>query len=74
MLNSLWLLFENNKLKRASFEPLENSLEVNVLELLIALDHQYKVQMGTDWLAISPKGYTAPIPTNSVDWWDPESG
>jgi len=46
--------------------------EMTVLDLA-RLFQDKGVQLGSDWLAISPVGHSAPIPTTSIDAW-PDDG
>ena len=73
MLNSLWFEIQGQKITKISFCPIAGGTSINVIELAHLLEDN-QVQLGTDWLAISPKGYKADIPTNSNDWFDPEEG
>lgn len=73
MLNTLWFEIQGQSITKISFSPIEGGTPINVIELAHMLDNN-QVQLGTDWLAISPKGYKQPIPTNSNDWYDPDEG
>lgn len=71
MLNSLWFEIQGQMITKISFRPIEGGTSINVIELAHMLD-SCQVQLGTDWLAIHPKGYQAEIPNTSNDWFDPE--
>jgi len=82
-MNKLCYLIEDNTSKAISFERndlmkfMEGSQgkiqEMTVLDLVKTFQGK-GVQLGTDWLAISPVGYSQPIPTTSLDAWPDDDG
>ena len=67
MLNKIYLGLTHGKVTRISFRPFEGfDQSIDIIEMANLVDAQ--VQLGADWLAISPKGYKQPVPTNSVDY------
>jgi hypothetical protein len=73
MMNSLWFLVEGDTITKFSFRPIEGGRKLDVITLA-SLFGEHQVQLGTDWLAISPNGYKQPIPTNSNDYWPDDGG
>ena len=82
-MNKLCFLVEDNKIKAISFDRneltkyMEGSQakiqEMTVLDL-VQMFQTKGVQLGTDWLSINPIGYSAPIPSTSVDAWPTDGG
>jgi len=82
-MNKLCFLIEDNKVKALGFDRndltkfMEGSQariqEMTVLDLVQMFGNK-GVQLGSDWLSINPQGYSAPIPTTSVDAWPDDSG
>jgi len=65
--------FDRNELSGLMYESTGRIQEITVLDLA----HMFRdkaVKIGTDWLAINPVGYVAPIPSSSADAWANESG
>ena len=81
-MNKLCFLLEDNKIKAISFERneltkyMEGSQakiqEMTVLDLARMFQNK-GVQLGTDWLGISPVGHSFDIPRTSLDAW-PDDG
>ena len=81
-MNKLCFILEDNTIKAISFDRnelakfMEGSQakiqEMTVLDLARMFQNK-GVQLGSDWLAISPVGHSAPIPTTSIDAW-PDDG
>ncbi len=73
MLNSLWFEIQGQQITKISFKPIEGGCELDVITLA-TLFERCGVQLGTDWLAVHPSGYRAPIPNTSMDYREPGSG
>ena len=81
-MNKLCFLLENNTIKGISFDRndltkfMEGSQakiqESTVLDLARMFQNK-GIQLGTDWLGISPVGHTFEIPRTSMDAW-PDDG
>jgi len=80
-MNKLCFLIEDNTIKGIGFDRneltryMEGSQariqEITVLDLAQMFQDK-AIQLGTDWMGISPVGHTFKIPKNSADAW-PES-
>jgi len=77
-MNKLCFVIEDNTIKGISFDRndlssymYESNAKIQEMTVLdLARMFQTKgVQLGTDWLSINPVGYSAPIPSTSVDAW-----
>ncbi len=64
--------FDRNQLSGLMYESTGRIQEVTVLDLARMFQDK-GVQLGSDWLAISPVGHSAPIPSTSIDAW-PDDG
>ena len=82
-MNKLCFVIEDNTIKGISFNRNDLSSymyesnariqEITILDL-VQLFKNKGVQLGTDWLAINPVGYSQPIPTTSMDAFPDDSG
>jgi hypothetical protein len=82
-MNKLCFVIEDNTIKGISFDRndlssymYESNAKIQEMTVLdLARMFQTKgVQLGTDWLSINPVGYSAPIPSTSVDAWPDDGG
>ena len=81
-MNKLCFLIEDNKIKSIGFDRNELTRfmegtqariqELTVIDLAVIFQNK-SVQVGTDWLAVSPVGHISKVPPNSADAW-PDSG
>lgn len=82
-MNKLCFLIEDDKIKGISFDRndltkfMEGS-QAKIQELtvvdLASMFQTKGVQLGTDWLGVSPVGHLFNIPKNSADAWPDDGG
>ena len=82
-MNKLCFIIEDNVIKGISFDRndlssymYESNAKIQEMTVLdLARMFQDKgIQLGTDWLGISPVGHLFNIPKNSVDAWPDDGG
>ena len=65
--------FDRNELSGLMYESSGRIQEVTVLDLA-RMFKTCGVQLGTDWLGISPVGHSFDIPRTSLDAWPDDGG
>ena len=65
--------FDRNELSGLMYESTGRIQEVTVLDLA-RMFKTCGVQLGTDWLGISPVGHSFDIPRTSMDAWPDDGG
>jgi len=65
--------FDRNELNGLMYESTGRIQEVTVLDLA-RMFKTCGIQLGTDWLGISPVGHSFDIPKTSMDAWPDDGG
>ena len=64
--------FDRNELSGLMYESSGRIQEITVLDLVRMFQNK-GIQLGTDWLGVSPVGHVFQIPSTSADAW-PDDG